>query len=72
MASVTAIIGALSRLVDAGMDEDDAIETVLQILGRVNRRGAPRAPLHRRDLRGQFRALLTGRWATGAAPTRYR
>ena len=38
---MTAIIGAFGRLVDAGMDEDGATETVLRILRESHPDGPP-------------------------------
>lgn len=38
---MTAIIGAFARLTDAGMDEDDARETVLRIMREAEGDGRP-------------------------------
>jgi hypothetical protein len=38
---MTAIIGAVGRLTDAGMDQEDATETALRILRESERDGRP-------------------------------
>jgi hypothetical protein len=52
-----AIVGAFGRLTDAGMDDDDATETVLRIMGEFERRAAVGAPLDTAGSKGPLRLV---------------